>query len=122
MNHNGVISLPLSSSFSGVAGLPVGLDTSGQIVNGTVANSIGVLLHDVDATASKLPAAVHLFGSGGIYNIICLAATGVGVAHNLGAKGLASTAGSATALTKRFMPLEIGAAGGVIRAILISNS
>jgi hypothetical protein len=125
MNHNGVISLPLKTAFAAPAGTPVGIGTGGDaglVVDGTVANSIGVLLHDVDASASELPAAVHLFNSGGIFNIICLGATAVGVGHNLGAKGLATPAGSAAALTKRFIPLEVGKAGGVIRAILISNS
>lgn len=125
MNHNGVISLPLKSSFSAPAGTPVGIGTgndAGLIVDGTVANSIGVLLHDVDATASDLPAAVHLFNSGGIFNIICLGTAAIGVGHNLGVKGLASPAGNAAALTKRFIPLETGKANGVIRAILISNS
>lgn len=122
MNHNGVISLPLKSGFSAPAGTPVGIDGNGEVVDGTVVNSIGVLLHDVDKSLSDLPAAIHLFNSGGIFNIICLGATAVGVGHNLGAKGLAAAKGTLTALTKHFIPLEVGKAGGVIRAILISNS
>ena len=125
MNHNGVISLPLSTSFAGRAGDAVGIGTgakAGQLIAGTVANAIGVLLHDVDQSASDLPGAVHLFNSGGIFNVKCLGATAIGAAHNLGAGGLASTAGSAALGTKRFIPLEVGAANGVIRAILISNS
>lgn len=124
MNHNGVISLPINSSAAAAdltTGSIVGINSSGEVVAGTVANHIGVMLHDSDPTASDLPAAVHLFSAGGIFNVRALSTTTVGAPHNVGAKGLASSAGSAAAGTHRLVPLEAtGSTGGVIRAILQS--
>jgi hypothetical protein len=121
MNHNGVISRPLSSAFVGLSGQAVDLDGSGNVVAGTAKKAIGVLLHDVSEAESKQPAAIHLFSSGGIFNIFCIGTTAIGTPNNLGVKGLATPAGAADKEIPRFIPLEVGAANGVIEAILLSN-
>jgi len=105
----------------GLSGQAVDLDGTGSVVAGTAKKAIGVLLHDVSEAVSEQPAAIHLFSAGGIFNISCLGATTIGTPHNLGAKGLAVAAGAADKEIPRFIPLEVGAANGVIQAILLSN-
>jgi hypothetical protein len=129
MNHNGVISLPLKDSETLVAGDVVKLHTDGTVTKGsdgkTTSGNLGVVLHDVSQAATGTPAAIHLFNSGGIFNINVLPAatvlTAVGVPHSLGAGGLASVKGTPASTTLTFVPLEAisAAAGGMIQAIYI---
>jgi hypothetical protein len=126
MNHNGVISLPVKASEVLAAGDVVTLHSDGSVkasTGGAVTNGpLGVVLHDVSQAATGTPAAIHLFNSGGIFNINVLTNAGAatrGTAHNLGAKGLAATAGNFASGTMRFIPLETTAVGGMIQAIYI---
>ena len=122
MNHNGVISLPVKSSTALSAGDVVKVDaTTGTVSKATAATSgasIGVVLHDVDSSESKLPAAIQLYSAGGIFNINSLGSVAVGVEHILGAGALAATKGSPAAGSLAFMPLETTTAAGVCQAVI----
>jgi len=97
MNHNGVISLPLKSSFNQDAGDLVQVDNNSGVaeagVNATAngAKAIGVLLHDADQGSSDLPAAIQLFSAGG--------SAVVKVTNAVGAAGAAIYAANAAGAT-----------------------
>ena len=131
MNHNNVISLPVKPNTALVAGDIVKLDTNGHVVKGTAATmisgNIGVILHDVSEPASggpSLPAAVHLFSAGGIFNVNVLTAAGqadIGVPHICGAGGLALAKGTPATGSLCFVPLEKTTTGGMIQAIFVGS-
>jgi hypothetical protein len=76
MNHNGVISLPSDGTNPYLAGEIVSVNASGQAVANEVKKGVGVVMHDVDPTATERPIDVHLFSAGGMMFILADGATG----------------------------------------------
>jgi hypothetical protein len=82
MNHNGVISLPTDGTNPYLAGEIISVNASGQAVANVLATGVGVVMHDVDPTATERPVDIHLFSAGGMMFILAdgdsAAAGGVG--------------------------------------------
>lgn len=82
MNHNGVISLPTDGANPYLAGEIISVNASGQAVANVAATGVGVVMHDVDPTATERPVDIHLFSAGGVMFILAdgatAAAAGVG--------------------------------------------
>ncbi len=91
MNHNGVISLPLKSGETLVAGEAIEIHNNSQSAeaksNTNVDKAIGVILQDAKQADSGLPAAVQLYSAGGCALALMVGACNVGDVIYIGTSG-----------------------------------
>lgn len=120
MNHNGVVSLPVKDSATINQGDIIQIDSTSKkasSVTGTVAINamVGVSLADVKQAETGAPVDVHLFSSGGIFEVRASGNVTEGAVVQLAA----DTNGVADGTTNPIgIALETGVASDLVRILI----